>query len=207
MGGKRREDKVRTVIHCACRSQQEAYGNSEAIKDLWSVLPKAIELQSPPTDLLRGNPHRLMLTDATTVAFPEIKWALCKAMLLMHPNLSAMFVSMLRIMLSQWPCTWEPLGFSCRHPNVTEAGYSAFRRAILAAYETIRDFYPAVEGRYFILFTGHKSLTYSLLLSGPLLTTRDQVLLLFLSFRRTFVTYSLAGGYPANNSMALRIPP
>ena len=52
-------------------------------------IPHAAERLHSLTDLLRGNPRKLTLTDAARVAFQEIKECLAQTTLLLHPIPSA----------------------------------------------------------------------------------------------------------------------
>lgn len=165
------EDKVRAVLD---------YPMPDSIKELRAFLglvnfyrrfiPHAAERLFPLTDLLRGNPRKLILTDAARVAFTEIKTILAETTLLMHPDPSATLSiavdasdfaigAVLQQLVSG---TWQPLEFFSRRLTPTETRYSAFGRELLAAYNAIKHFRHAVEGRKFTLFTDHKPLTYAL---------------------------------------------
>ena len=165
------EDKVRTI---------REYTLPSTIKELKAFLglvnfyrrfiPNAAERLHSLTDLLRGNPRKLTLTDAARVAFQEIKEYLAQATLLVYPVPSAtLSIAVdasdfaIGAVLQQFVLdSWQPLEFFSRRLTPTETKYSAFGRELLAAYSAIKHFRHAIEGREFILLTDHKPLTYAL---------------------------------------------
>ena len=55
---------------------------------------------------------------------------------------------------------WQPLLFFSKKLSPAETRYSAFDRALLAVYATIRHFRHNLEGHNFFLNTDHKPLIY-----------------------------------------------
>jgi hypothetical protein len=56
---------------------------------------------------------------------------------------------------------WQPLGFLTKSLTTTQRKYSAYDRELLAMYTAVKRFRHAAEGRNFVIFTDHKSLTYA----------------------------------------------
>jgi hypothetical protein len=56
---------------------------------------------------------------------------------------------------------WQLLGFLTKSLTTAQRKYSAYDREFLAMYTTVKCFRHAVEGRNFVIFTDHKSLTYA----------------------------------------------
>ena len=58
--------------------------------------------------------------------------------------------------------TWEPLGFFLTTLHAVELRYSTFNKEFLTIYLAIKHFKHMVEGRPFIVYTDHKSLTHAM---------------------------------------------
>ncbi|CAH8509772.1 unnamed protein product, partial [Schistosoma turkestanicum] len=132
-------------------------------------IPHATEQLRPLTDLLGGNPRKLELNDDERTAFSEIKKASAQTTLLAHPDPSATLsiavdasdFAIGAVMQQNISGSWQPPEFFSRRLTTTEMRYSAFGRELLAAYCAVKHFRHTVEGRYFILLTDHKPLTYA----------------------------------------------
>jgi hypothetical protein len=56
---------------------------------------------------------------------------------------------------------WQPLVFFSKKLNSAQQKYSAYDRELLAVYEAVKHFRHMLEARHFIIFTGHKPITYA----------------------------------------------
>ena len=54
----------------------------------------------------------------------------------------------------------QPLGFATKSLTPAQQKYSAYDRELLAIYTAVKHFQHALEGRNFVIYTGHKPLTY-----------------------------------------------
>ena len=136
-------------------------------------IPHHATILSPLNALLKStatNSHSLQWTTTATSAFEEIKDALAKTTLLVHPKSDAPINVMtdasdvaIEAVLQQYlDGKWCPLSyFSCKL-SPTEQRSSTFDQELLAVYCVIRHFRHFLEARQFYVLTDHKPLTHSL---------------------------------------------
>lgn len=98
--------------------------------------------------------------------FQEVKSALAKATLLVHPVTDAQIrltcdasgVAVGGILQQFDGNVWKPLAFYSKKLSPTECRYSTFDRELLAVYLSIKHFRYFIEGRTFSVYTDHKPL-------------------------------------------------
>ncbi|XP_075157777.1 uncharacterized protein LOC142231040 [Haematobia irritans] len=56
---------------------------------------------------------------------------------------------------------WKPLSFYSKKLSDTQKKYSTYDRELLAAYSVVKYYRHMLEGRQFIIFTDHKTLTFA----------------------------------------------
>jgi hypothetical protein len=56
---------------------------------------------------------------------------------------------------------WQPLEFFSKNFNPAQQKFSAYDRELLAVYETVNHFRHMLEACHFIIFTGHKPISFS----------------------------------------------
>jgi hypothetical protein len=56
---------------------------------------------------------------------------------------------------------WQPLAFFSRKLSPSQQKYSAYDRELLAIYQAVKHFRHMLEVRHFIIFTGHKPITFA----------------------------------------------
>ena len=152
-------------------------------------LPAAARTLRPLTECLKGNPKVLEWSDSLQQAFDSIKTALAAATPLAHPlplaELSlatdASDTHIGAVLQQKEVKGWRPLGFFSKKLSTTEGKYSAFDRELLAAFQSIRHFRYALEGRQFQLWTDHKPLLAALHRVSEPWTPRQQRQLSFIA--------------------------
>lgn len=113
----------------------------------------------PTAKPLRGDPPKLVLTDATRAAFWEIKLASAKTTLLTYTNSSTMlsqFVDASNYASGEGCNSWFATYVNAMVPQklntASQVGNCWQNTALLPNIQ-------AVKGRYFVMFTDHKPLT------------------------------------------------
>ncbi|CAB0042244.1 unnamed protein product [Trichogramma brassicae] len=137
-------------------------------------LPRAAELMSPLTDLLRGlqkKKEKLAWSAQADEAFERIKQAMASAVrsafyhpgqpLALHTDASNTAIG---AALSQRHADddWTPLGFFSQKLSPTQQRYSTYDRELLAIFEAIKYFQRILEGRSFTIMTDHRPLSFAL---------------------------------------------
>ena len=137
-------------------------------------IPHCATILSPLNALLKStatNSRSLQWTTTATSVFEEIKDALAKTTLLVHPKsdapinvmIDASDVAIGAVLQQYLDEKWCPLSyFSCKL-SPTEQRYSAFDRELLAFYCALCHFRHFLEAREFYVLTDHKPLTNSLM--------------------------------------------
>lgn len=133
-------------------------------------IPNCASLMAPLTDMLRGKPKRVILSEEAKSAFTKIKQAVADATMLQHPHnraplslaVDASNTAVGAVLQQMINKQWNPIAFFSKRLSPTETRYSTFGRELLAIYLAIRHFRHFVEGREFTVFTDHKPLTYAL---------------------------------------------
>ncbi|MGL5763923.1 MAG: reverse transcriptase domain-containing protein, partial [Plesiomonas shigelloides] len=152
-------------------------------------IPHAAQIMQPLTDLLRGNPKSITITDAAQDAFNSIKTSLANATMLAHQDYHApigLFTdasdtavgAVLQQLVSG---SWVPLGFFSQRLSNAATRYSTFSRELLAIFLSVKHFRHVVEGREFTIFTDHKPLTYAFHASADRYSPREARQLDYLS--------------------------
>jgi len=155
-------------------------------------LPGIAGILRPLTDLLRGNPKKLLWSDLASAAFAAGKAALVSCTALAHPSPNAVVslavdasdshVGGVLQQLSGSPSpSWQPLAFFSRKLSTAETRYSAFDRELLAAFAAVKHFRFVLEGRKFTLLTDHKPLTLAMHRVSPPASARQGRHLAFVS--------------------------
>ncbi len=136
-------------------------------------MPHCAALLQPLNALLVGtNKHTKTLpwSDAATLAFSNVKEAIAKATLLVHPELGAPTCIMTdasdtavgAVLQQRIANQWRPLAYFSRALKPAQTRYSAFDREFLAIYLAVKYFRYFIEGRQFFVLTDHKPLVYAL---------------------------------------------
>jgi hypothetical protein len=144
-------------------------------------IPRCAHVMRPLTDLLRGNPKEVSITDAALTAFNAVKETIAQAALLRHQDPGAQLsitvdasdVAVGGVLQQCVENALHPLAFFSRRLSDTEKRYSTFGRELLAIYLSVRHFRHAVEGRSFTVYTDHKPLTYALRSSSDKYSPRE----------------------------------
>ena len=135
-------------------------------------IPRCADILTPLNALLKAtstNSHTISWNSAATSSFQEIKDALAKATLLVHPKPEAPInvmtdasdVAIGAVLQQYLDGKWCPLSYFSRKLSPTEQRYSTFDRELLAVYCAIRHFRHFLEAREFHVLTDHKPLTHS----------------------------------------------
>jgi cleavage and polyadenylation specificity factor subunit 1 len=120
-------------------------------------------------DLFTGprvkGPHPITWTPEFHKFFQACKASLSRAILLARRSIrvtgaskSAMGVVLQKRMKN----AWQPLVFFSKKLNPAQQKYSAYDRQLLAIHEAVKHFRHMLEARYFIIFTDHKTITYTI---------------------------------------------
>jgi hypothetical protein len=120
-------------------------------------LPSAARTLKPLTDLLRGNPKRLVWSSEATNSFLAAKAALVAAVPLTHPASGATLALVVDASDTHGGAAlqqlenraWRLLAFFSRKLTAIEGRYTTFDRELLAAFATVRHFRFLLEGRCF----------------------------------------------------------
>ncbi|CAB0028292.1 unnamed protein product [Trichogramma brassicae] len=137
-------------------------------------LPRAAELMSPLTDLLRGlqkKKEKLAWSAQADEAFERIKQAMASAYDQLSTIRPASCSAHRRLEYGYW-CRvesarhadddWTPLGFFSQKLSPTQQRYSTYDRELLAIFEAIKYFQRILEGRSFTIMTDHRPLSFAL---------------------------------------------
>ena len=134
--------------------------------------PRCADILTPLNALLKAtstNSHTLQWNSVATSSFQEIKDALVKATLLVHPKPEAPInvmtdasdVAIGAVLQQYLDGKWCPLSYFSRKLSPTEQRYSTFDCELLAVYCAIRHFQHFLEAREFHVLTDHKPLTHN----------------------------------------------
>lgn len=133
----------------------------------------AVINQSKLQSLIKGNKKNdksiIKWTDEAEIVFEKCKQALMDVVYLAYPTMNADFSLTVdasneavgAVLQQHINNEVQPLGFYSKRLTDTQKKYSTFDRELLAAYQSIKHFRFMLEGRYFVLFTDHKPLTYA----------------------------------------------
>jgi hypothetical protein len=122
------EDKVRAIVEYTLPSSvRELKAFLGLVSFYRRFIPYAAERLQALTDLLRGNPRKLILTDAARVAFTKIKDSLAQATLLVYPISSAPLsiavdasdLAIGAVLQQLVSGSWQPLSFFSRRLTPT----------------------------------------------------------------------------------------
>ena len=147
--------------------------------------------------LLAGKSKELSWNDAASVAFENIKEALAKATLLVHPKRDAptaftVDASKTAVggVLEQFiNSDWRPIAFFSRRLRSSELKYSTFDKELLALYLAIRHFRYFLEGRDFTAFTDHRPLMFAFAKVSDPWSARQQRQLAYISEYTTHIQH------------------
>lgn len=128
---------------------------------------KFSKISKPLTTLLKKE-QPFIWTDLQQNAFDKLKEALAQEVVLAFPNFEEIFyvttdASNMAIgaMLSQGELPHDrPIYFFSKTLNDTQKKYSRIHKELLAIVEAIKAFRVYLYGRFFVLITDHKALTY-----------------------------------------------
>lgn len=135
-------------------------------------IPRCADLLRPLTDLLRTHTKTngpLNFSPEALEAFRNVKSALARATMLVHPISSAPTRLLVDasfdavgavLQQQQHDDVWAPLAFFSQRLKPSEERYSTFSRELAAIYYAVRHFQHYLEGLEFYILTDHKPLTY-----------------------------------------------
>ena len=173
-------------------------------------IPAAAQLMSPLFEALTNQTKTLVWNDTMAQAFDNIKEALAKATLLVHPRHDAP-ISLttdasdraVGAVLQQWTDeSWEPLAFFSKKLRPPEQKYSAFDRELLALYLGIRHFRHFLEGRKFTAYTDHKPLIFCMSKVSEPWSNRQQRQLSYISEFTTDIQHIQGKDNPVADSLS-----
>ena len=132
-------------------------------------IPRAAQVLQPLYESLKRtgtNNSLLNWTPEMNEAFKDGKTLLCKATLLVHPDMAAPIaltvdasnVATGAVLEQQVNGFWQPLAFFSRQLRSPETKYSTFDRELLGVYLAVKQFRYYLEGRQFTVYTDHKPL-------------------------------------------------
>ena len=141
------------------------------------ILTLLTDLLSPKCNI--NDPF--LLTGDTESAFINIKAALAKATILVHPSQIAPYclvvdasnVAVGGVLQQCIKSVWKPIAFFSKRLQPAEQKYSTFGHELLAVYLAILHFRHNLEGRHFTVFTEHKPLTHALSVSPDRYSPRE----------------------------------
>ena len=147
-------------------------------------IPNCASILEPLNSMLTlpsKSKRALNWTNATKVAFTDIKKALAKATLLAHPKPHAPTCIMAdasdrtvgAVLQQRIGDGWQPIAYFSRKLRHPETQYSTFDRELLTVYLAIKHFRHFVEGRGFYVLTDHKPLTFALSTNSDNYTRRQ----------------------------------
>ncbi|CAB0043827.1 unnamed protein product [Trichogramma brassicae] len=175
-------------------------------------LPRAAELMSPLTDLLRGlqkKKEKLAWSAQADEAFERIKQAMASAVrsafyhpgqpLALHTDASNTAIG---AALSQRHADddWTPLGFFSQKLSPTQQRYSTYDRELLAIFEAIKYFQRILEGRSFTIMTDHRPLSFALEQKSDKFSPRQSRQLDFISRFDAKIVYTPGDENPNSQS-------
>eukprot|EP00795_Rhopilema_esculentum_P017889 gene17889-biopygen2080 len=154
-------------------------------------VPGCAELIQPLTDLLSAKftKEPFQLTVDSLSAFSEIKTALSRATLLVHPSpvapcsvvADASNVAVGAVLQQFLNGAWQPISFFSKRLQPAETKYRTFGRELLSVYLAIKHFRYFLEGRAFHVMTDHKPLLHALSSSSDRYSPREICHLDFIS--------------------------
>ncbi|CAB0045137.1 unnamed protein product, partial [Trichogramma brassicae] len=177
-------------------------------------LPRAAELMSPLTDLLRGlqkKKEKLAWSAQADEAFERIKQAMASAVrsafyhpgqpLALHTDASNTAIG---AALSQRHADddWTPLGFFSQKLSPTQQRYSTYDRELLAIFEAIKYFQRILEGRSFTIMTDHRPLSFALEQKSDKFSPRQSRQLDFISRFDTKIVYTPGDENPVADALS-----
>lgn len=136
-------------------------------------LRDAAHVLSPLDEFLKGShkndKRKITWTTKAEQAFTASKELLATATLLAHPIPEAVIsiatdasdIAVGAVLEQQVAGEWHPLGFFSKKLSTAEAKYSTYDRELLAIFKAIRYFQHFVEGRFFVVRTDHKPITFA----------------------------------------------
>eukprot|EP00795_Rhopilema_esculentum_P007425 gene7425-biopygen8703 len=146
-------------------------------------VPCCAQLIQPLTDLLSATSTKepFQLTVDSLSAFSEIKTALSRATLLVHPSpvapcsvvVDASNVAVGAVLQQFLNGAWQPISFFSKRLQPAETKYSTFGRELLSVYLAIKHFRYFLEGRAFHVMTDHKPLLHALSSSSDRYSPRE----------------------------------
>jgi RNase H-like domain found in reverse transcriptase/Reverse transcriptase (RNA-dependent DNA polymerase)/Integrase zinc binding domain/Integrase core domain len=145
-------------------------------------LPGIAGVLKPLTNALRGNPKKLVVTEAMQQAVQVAKSALASATHLAHPAPAAVLSLAtdasdhhIGAVLQQLEGRhWRLLAFFSQKLNATQQKYSTFDRELTAIFAALRHFCFILEGRSFHILTDHKPLVAAFWRVSPPWSARQQ---------------------------------
>jgi hypothetical protein len=122
-------------------------------------------------------------------AFQLIKDKLCTSTQLAHPDpraeislaADALDWCVGTILQQRVGSDWQLLALYSKKLGAAQHKYSALDRELLAAYLAVRHFRFQLEGRQFMIFTDHKTLTFAIRKQSEQWTARQQRQLSYLA--------------------------
>ncbi|CAB0035887.1 unnamed protein product [Trichogramma brassicae] len=177
-------------------------------------LPRAAELMSPLTDLLRGlqkKKEKLAWSAQADEAFERIKQAMASAVrsafyhpgqpLALHTDASNTAIG---AALSQRHADddWTPLGFFSQKLSPTQQRYSTYDRELLAIFEAIKYFQRILEGRSFTIMTDHRPLSFALEQKSDKFSPRQSRQLDFISRFDAKIVYTPGDENPVADALS-----
>lgn len=156
-------------------------------------IPRAAELQLKLYDLIKSRRKNdstpIQWSGETIEAFEECKQSIVNAALLAHPHptgeilldVDASDKGIGAVLQQKVNNRIVPLAFFSRRLTAPESRYSVYDRELLAAYNAVKHFAYALEGRNFCIFTDHKPLTFAFTRKHDNLSPRQQRHLQYIS--------------------------
>ena len=135
-------------------------------------MPHCAALLQPLNVLLVGTKKHtktLPWNHPATLALANVKEAIAKATLLVHPELEAptcimtdaLETAVEAVLQQRIANQWQPLAYFSRALKPAQTRYSAFDREQLAIYLAVKHFCYFIEGHQFFIQTDHNPLMYA----------------------------------------------
>nr|VZI50019.1 unnamed protein product [Spirometra erinaceieuropaei] len=144
-------------------------------------LPYGATILQPLNSPFTHSKKTLVMTEEAVMSFNDVKAALASATLLAHPRSDAQLTHMTDASSTAVGASLQqsvsgvlqPLAFFSKKLSPAETRYSVFGRELLAVYLSIRHFRHFLEGREFVVLTGHKPLVFALRASPDRYSPRE----------------------------------
>ncbi|CAB0040261.1 unnamed protein product [Trichogramma brassicae] len=169
-------------------------------------LPRAAELMSPLTDLLRGLQKKkgeacMERSSRRGIRAHQAGYGFSGQPLALHTDASNTAIG---AALSQRHADddWTPLGFFSQKLSPTQQRYSTYDRELLAIFEAIKYFQRILEGRSFTIMTDHRPLSFALEQKSDKFSPRQSRQLDFISRFDAKIVYTPGDENPVADALS-----